>query len=85
MGLNDRDYARYDQQPGFHLGGPQSATVQIIVATVAVYIAQLVILSSPDGASWTPIGISDRGRLTRFSPTAFSTPRDHAATLLTSS
>jgi membrane associated rhomboid family serine protease len=49
MGLNDRDYARYDQQPGFHVGAPQSATVQIIVATVAVYIAQLVI---PELTNW---------------------------------
>jgi membrane associated rhomboid family serine protease len=40
MGLNDRDYARYDQQPGFHVGAPQSATVQIMAVTGIVYLAQ---------------------------------------------
>lgn len=41
MGLDDRDYARYDQQPGFHVSAPQSATVQLMLVTGAFYIAQL--------------------------------------------
>jgi membrane associated rhomboid family serine protease len=40
MGLNDRDYARYGEQPGFHVGPPRSATVQLMLATGAVYLAQ---------------------------------------------
>lgn len=42
MGIYDRQYAR-DDQPGLHLSAPQTMTVRIIVATAAIYFAQLII------------------------------------------
>ena len=40
MGLYDREYAR-DDQPGFRLSAPTSVTMQLIVITGVVYLAQL--------------------------------------------
>ncbi len=40
MGLYDREYSR-GPEPGLHLSAPQSATVQLVIATGAVYLAQL--------------------------------------------
>lgn len=40
MGLYDRDYSR-EHEPGFHLSAPRSATMQLVVVTVAVYLAQI--------------------------------------------
>lgn len=40
MGLYDREYSREPEQ-GFHLSPPQSATMQLVLATVGVYLAQL--------------------------------------------
>jgi membrane associated rhomboid family serine protease len=42
MGLYDREYSR-GPEPGFHLTAPTSATVQIMLLTAAVYVAQLAI------------------------------------------
>jgi len=41
MGLYDRDYGR-ESQPGMHLSAPQSMTMQIIVFTGCVYLAQMI-------------------------------------------
>jgi membrane associated rhomboid family serine protease len=43
MGLYDRDYTRYGEQPGFKLSAPQSATTKLVIITAAVYVAQLTI------------------------------------------
>jgi membrane associated rhomboid family serine protease len=40
MGLYDRDYSRR-QEPGLHLSAPRSATMQLVVITVAIYLAQV--------------------------------------------
>ena len=40
MGLYDRDYA-YDSEPGYHVRAPQTLTVTLVIATVAVYVIQL--------------------------------------------
>lgn len=40
MGLYDRDYSR-EHEPGLHLSPPRSATMQLVVVTVAVYLAQI--------------------------------------------
>ena len=47
MGIYDRDYERsaYRDQPGLHIGGPQSVTVKLIIFTAVVYVAQLVFRS----------------------------------------
>lgn len=45
MGFYDRDYERggyYDRQPGLYLGGPRSMTVNLIIVTSIVYVAQLL-------------------------------------------
>lgn len=42
MGINDRDYSR-GPEPGFHLSAPTTATVQIMLVTGAVYLAQIAI------------------------------------------
>jgi membrane associated rhomboid family serine protease len=39
MGIYDRDYSR-DSQPGFQLGAPTTATMQLIVVTGLAYLAQ---------------------------------------------
>lgn len=41
MGLYDREYAREDE-PGFRLSAPTTATMTIVVITVAAYVAQLM-------------------------------------------
>jgi membrane associated rhomboid family serine protease len=41
MGLSDRDYARHGE-PGLHLAAPQSATVQLVILTVGVYLLQVM-------------------------------------------
>jgi rhomboid family protein len=46
MGIYDRDYQRggyYDRQPGFYLGGSRMMTTNIILATFAVYVVQLLV------------------------------------------
>jgi membrane associated rhomboid family serine protease len=43
MGLYDRDYTRYGEQPGFQLSAPQSATTKLVIITAAAYVAQLTI------------------------------------------
>ncbi len=40
MGIYDREYSR-EAEPGYRVAAPQSATVQIVIATVCVYLAQL--------------------------------------------
>jgi membrane associated rhomboid family serine protease len=44
MGLYDRDYHRggYYGQSGFHVGGPQTMAVKLVIITAAVYLAQLL-------------------------------------------
>ena len=45
MGIYDRDYERnggYGQAPGMHLSAPQSMTMQIVVFTACVYLAQMI-------------------------------------------
>ncbi|WP_428307152.1 rhomboid family intramembrane serine protease [Lacipirellula sp.] len=41
MGLYDREYAR-DYESGFRLSAPSTATLQLLLITVGVYIAQLL-------------------------------------------
>jgi len=41
MGLYDRDYSR-GPEPGYHLTAPTTATMQLLVLTVGVYVAQLL-------------------------------------------
>lgn len=41
MGLYDRDYSR-EPESGYQLAAPQSATMQLLVVTVGVYLLQLV-------------------------------------------
>ncbi len=44
MGIYDRDYNRgdrYGDGPGFHLGGPLSVTMRLILVTFGVYVVQL--------------------------------------------
>lgn len=43
MGLYDRDYTRYGEQPGFQLSAPQSATTKLVIITAGFYVAQLTI------------------------------------------
>jgi membrane associated rhomboid family serine protease len=40
MGFDNRDYA-YQPQPGFHLSGPRTMAVQIVLVTAGVYLLQL--------------------------------------------
>ena len=40
MGIYDRDYSR-DSQPGFQLSAPTTATMQLMVVTGLVYLAQM--------------------------------------------
>jgi membrane associated rhomboid family serine protease len=42
MGLYDRQYSRGPEE-GFHVAAPTTATMQILLFTVAVYVAQLLI------------------------------------------
>lgn len=48
MGLYDREYSRYGEQPGYQVSAPQSATMQLLIATVAVYVVQLVFPGATD-------------------------------------
>jgi membrane associated rhomboid family serine protease len=41
MGLYDREYAR-GPEPGFHVTAPTTATMQLLILTVGVYLAQLL-------------------------------------------
>jgi membrane associated rhomboid family serine protease len=41
MGIYDREYARREE-PGFHVSAPRSATMQLVLITVAVYVVQIV-------------------------------------------
>lgn len=50
MGLSDRDYAR-QREPGFHVAAPQSATVQLIIITFAVYGLQIMSENVTDALS----------------------------------
>ena len=40
MGIYDRDYSR-DSEPGFQLSAPTTATMQLMVVTGLVYLAQM--------------------------------------------
>jgi membrane associated rhomboid family serine protease len=40
MGIYDRDYAQ-EPEPGYHFGGPQTLTTQLVLVTAGVYLAQL--------------------------------------------
>ena len=40
MGIYDRDYSR-GPEPGFHVSAPRTATIQLVLINVAVYVAQL--------------------------------------------
>lgn len=41
MGLYDREYSR-EPQSGYQFAAPQSATMQLLIATVAVYVVQIL-------------------------------------------
>jgi membrane associated rhomboid family serine protease len=41
MGIYDRDYSR-DSEPGFQLSAPKSATMQLLLITVGVYVLQML-------------------------------------------
>jgi membrane associated rhomboid family serine protease len=41
MGIYDRDYSR-DSEPGFQLSAPTTATMQLLLITVAVYVLQML-------------------------------------------
>ncbi len=45
MGLYDRDYSR-EPQSGYQLAAPQSATMQLLIVTVSVYIVQVLFTGS---------------------------------------
>jgi membrane associated rhomboid family serine protease len=45
MGLYDRDYSR-ESEPGYSLSAPTTAVMQLLVATIAVYIAQQLFQAS---------------------------------------
>jgi membrane associated rhomboid family serine protease len=47
MGLYDRDYSR-DAEPGFNLAAPTTAVMQLLAATIAVYVAQLLFETSTE-------------------------------------
>jgi membrane associated rhomboid family serine protease len=49
MGLYDREYSRHGEQPGYQLSAPQSATMQLLAITIAVYVLQLVFGGSDGG------------------------------------
>lgn len=42
MGLYDRDYGRYEAEPGVHVTLPQSVTMRIVLATGCVYLLQML-------------------------------------------
>lgn len=63
MGIDNRDYGRYNsygQQPGFHLSGPRSLTVNIILVTFGIYLLQVFTYPT------APISLSDGGWLTNL-------------------
>jgi membrane associated rhomboid family serine protease len=41
MGIYDREYSR-EREPGFHVTAPTTATIQLVILTVGVYIAQIL-------------------------------------------
>ena len=41
MGLYDRDYSR-GPEPGFHVSAPTTATMQLLVVTIGMWVAQLL-------------------------------------------
>lgn len=41
MGIYDRDYSR-DAEPGYHFTAPRTATMQLVLITVGVYLVQIV-------------------------------------------
>jgi membrane associated rhomboid family serine protease len=41
MGLYDREYSR-EPEPGFHVTAPATATMQLVIITVGVYLAQFL-------------------------------------------
>jgi membrane associated rhomboid family serine protease len=45
MGIYDRDYSR-EPESGYSLSAPTTATIQLLVATIAVYLVQLLFESS---------------------------------------
>jgi membrane associated rhomboid family serine protease len=47
MGLYDRDYSR-EPQSGYQLSAPQSASMQLLVATVGMYIVQVLFTEVTD-------------------------------------
>ena len=61
MGLDNRDYGRanyegsygYGQQPGVHLGAPQTMVIKLVIINVVVFVVQLLTRSnSPFEMSW---------------------------------
>ena len=55
MGIYDRDYERsdyggYRDQPGIHLGAPQSVTVKLVIVTAIIHVLQ-VVFNQQDGSN----------------------------------
>jgi membrane associated rhomboid family serine protease len=63
MGIYDRDYERtnrYEDAPGFHLGGSRTLTTNLVIGMAAVYVVQL--LTQPV----QPAYLGDAGWFTNF-------------------
>lgn len=43
MGIYDRDYGRYDDQPGVHMRTPQSMVIKLVIFTAILYAVQLFV------------------------------------------